>query len=291
MSEPVPPNFLGIGVPKSATTWLAEGLRRHPEIFLSHDKELVYFSSEKKFSLGADWYLSHFAGSSDKKAIGEFSVTYLAGGDKVAQRIKSLLPEIRLIAVLRDPVERAFSHYRWLQQIGRLSYKVSFADALALNPDLIRFGLYHRQLSQYCEHFDVSRLLLLLHDDIRQAPDSVLSDTYRFLGVNDSFRPGTSMTRIGKTIAPRSRLVEDLRIKAHTYLRKRRLTFLISLAKRAGLSNTYRRFNDSGRSVQLGRADYLRASEFFLSDIEALRLDFGVGPESWLAWRELGQCD
>src|SRR5688572_30664430 len=102
------PNFVGIGAPKSATTWLSEVLRKHPDVFVAHGKELVYFSSQKKFSRGEQWYLSHFTGVTTQTAVGEFSVSYLGGGRVTAERIHAFNPDMKLIAVLRDPVARSF---------------------------------------------------------------------------------------------------------------------------------------------------------------------------------------
>ncbi|MCB1959392.1 MAG: hypothetical protein KDE68_02520 [Rhodocyclaceae bacterium] len=149
------PTFLGIGAPKCGTTWLAECLLEYPQVCVPEVKEVVYFSSAKKLERGDAWYLAHFDPAGDAKAVGEFSVTYHAGGADVAARIQALAPEVHVLAVLRDPVERAFSHYRWLCQLGKLDEGTSFAEAMRLRPEIVEDSLYFKVLSSYLKRLRV----------------------------------------------------------------------------------------------------------------------------------------
>jgi len=104
------PTYIGIGAMKSATTWLSECLRYHPEIFISSPKEIHFFSIN--YDKGMNWYLKHFNKSSNYKSKGEFSVSYLSHPE-ASKRIKKNLGEIKLLVSLRNPVERFISHYKY----------------------------------------------------------------------------------------------------------------------------------------------------------------------------------
>lgn len=282
MCEQKIPNFLGIGAPKSATTWLAESLRQHPNVFMPHGKELVYFSSETRFSFGREWYLSNFSEAGKTKAVGEFSVPYLSGGAKVASRIFSLNPDIKLIVILRNPVERAFSHYRWLKQFGKIAPGITFLDAMKQYSVLIDCSLYGAKLEEFLDYFDRSQFFITTYDSIKENPLKVLEDTYSFVGVDQKFIPSVLHKRIGKTISPRSRLLEDLRIQTHKFLRRNRLMYFVSLSKKWGLSSFYRKVNDAKTSLHLDEKEYSKAFAIFRDDLAQLSKKFDIVPKSWL---------
>jgi hypothetical protein len=107
MSEPRLPDFVIIGATKSATTWLSSNLSAHPRVFLP-SPELHYFS--RHYDKGEEWYRSHFADARDGQLIGEKSASYLPDA-QTPHRLHRLLPKARLIAQLRNPIERAYSDY------------------------------------------------------------------------------------------------------------------------------------------------------------------------------------
>src|ERR1043166_6011740 len=101
------PNYIGIGVPKAGTTWLAKCLGDHPEVFMAAVKEVDFFKYPD-FTEKIPLYASHFAGSEGCKAIGEFTVRYFALPG-VPQRVRQLLPNARLLLCLRNPVDQVVS--------------------------------------------------------------------------------------------------------------------------------------------------------------------------------------
>ncbi|MGH2726565.1 MAG: sulfotransferase domain-containing protein, partial [Actinomycetota bacterium] len=104
------PNFLILGAMKAGTTSLAYWLGEHPDVFLAPGKELFFFNVPQRWELGVDWYRSQFAGSEGKIARGEATPGYL-GHPQAAERIAATLPDVRLIALLRHPADRAYSQY------------------------------------------------------------------------------------------------------------------------------------------------------------------------------------
>ncbi len=189
------PDFLIGGAQKSGTTTLHMLLRLHREIFFpARPQELDFFDREENYSRGLDWYRGHFAAAADRhRAVGQTSTHYLYQGEAAA-RIARDLPRAKLIFLLRDPVERAWSHYRHAVKYGL--ERRSFAAALEREPrrlarggDWRRFfsyadrGLYARQLERYLERFARRRVLVLLTEELGRDPGSAVDRCCDFLGI------------------------------------------------------------------------------------------------------------
>src|SRR5687768_12562785 len=112
------PTFVGIGGQKCASTWMSECLRRHPQVLLTTPKELRYFTDQRAY--GIEWFLDHFVTTREGVvAAGEFSSNYLYDPG-CAERILEALGPVRILAVVRDPVDRMLSHVKHLVRDGML---------------------------------------------------------------------------------------------------------------------------------------------------------------------------
>ena len=187
------PNFIGLGAPKSATTWLYHCLREHPEIFVADSKEVMFFDyGDIRGRLAT--YEKHFDQAGDAKAVGEFSTRYLAS-TRAPARVKKLIPDAKLIASLRRPADQIYSHYWHLRRqnfhgLDASSEAPSFEQALEdMEGQLLTPAFYHRNLSNWLEYFDQSQIHIILYDDIESAPGRVIRDLYSFLEVDISFVP------------------------------------------------------------------------------------------------------
>jgi hypothetical protein len=267
------PNFLGIGAVKAGTTWVADQLAAHPDIFMAHGKELHYFSLHHDKE--PDWYLEHFRSAKGQGAVGEYSVTYMDGSPETARRVHAFNPDFRLIVTLRDPVGRAFSQYRWLKQMGhRLP---SFREALALRPDLIRQGCYAANLEPYWALFPAGQFHYIRQADIRGRPQQVRRELYAFLEVDAAFQPQRPERAVGETIQPRSRALEDLRIRLHKAAMRHGAGFAITLYRKLGLSRVYRRVNNDRQAEETLTAEDRQAiAPLFEEDLRQLREHTGI---------------
>ncbi len=206
------PNFLIIGAAKSGTTSLHAYLGQHPQIYMSPLKETNFFAFDgHKPNFGGpdgdvfnrdsvyqiEDYLRLFAGRTDEIAVGEASPRYL-GAEGAAARIRHRIPEARLIAILRDPVDRALSTFAMRKRDG-WEPCATLDQAIADEPRRVeqrwgsgiylRPGFYARLLQPYFEHFGADRIRVSLYDDLLAAPDRLLEDLFEFLGVDRGLRP------------------------------------------------------------------------------------------------------
>lgn len=211
------PTFLLIGAAKSGTTSLYEYLGEHPDVFTSPLKEPNFFAFEGQtvnFQGPGDQrcntlsvthlsvYEQLFEATGNAIACGEASPSYLHYPD-APHRIRRHIPDVRLIAILRNPVERAYSNYLMMRLSGREPY-TDFASALEREAQRVeagwsyfwrykQLGFYHEQLSRYYECFDDDQILILLYDDLVENPRRVVSKAFRFLNVDDRFTPNISV--------------------------------------------------------------------------------------------------
>ena len=174
-------DFIIIGAAKSATTWLQMQLQSDPAVYMP-DPELHYFSREH--ARGNDWYLSQFSEEGLDRLVGEKSNSYLSVPE-AAERLHRALPQVKLIAQLRNPVERAYSDYCMLFRRGEVG-----ADIEAhLDPSLgeeNRFlfgGQYAPQLQPYIDLFGRNRLLILFFEGVLEDPATQMGRVRTYLGL------------------------------------------------------------------------------------------------------------
>ena len=146
------PDFLGIGTQKGGTTYLHRLLQQHSQVFLAHPKEVHYFSLHQ--NRGLDWYADHFAEASIEQHCGEVTPYYLFHS-LAAERIQAAIPSVKLIVLLRDPVERALSQYFHSRRLGleTLELEAAFAaesERLADADETLQRGESHRSPKNLC---------------------------------------------------------------------------------------------------------------------------------------------
>ncbi len=212
MTAPLP-NFLIIGAMKAGTTSLAAWLREHPEVFIPSEKELHFFDNPHRYEAGEEWYRAQFAAGAGKPAIGEATPGYMAHPD-VPDRMAKLLPDVRMIAILRHPAERIYSQFLHLRAIGREKRPLAQVVDEELAGTAPPFGFYLAR-GRYLEQirklhglFPPSALMVMLFEDLASDASGVYGDACRFLGVDDGYRPDN----LGKTYNPRMR-VRSVRLR------------------------------------------------------------------------------
>ncbi|MCU0526338.1 MAG: sulfotransferase domain-containing protein [Elainella sp. Prado103] len=225
------PNFLIIGAAKAGTTSLYHCLKQHPQIYMSPVKEPRFFALEGE-SLHPDDvihrqsitdltdYLKLFQAVSAETAVGEVSPIYLTHAE-AAVRIQHYIPRVKLIAILRNPLERAYSHFTHMRQTG-VEPLSDFMKALreeeyrignfVRKRPYIPAGFYYVQLKRYLEIFDPQQVKVYLYEDWKQQPYQLLENLFQFLDVDVSFMPSLSK-QYNAYGTPKSQLIHQLTTK------------------------------------------------------------------------------
>ncbi len=198
-------DFFIVGAPKAGTTSLYHYLNEHLEIEMSSQKEPDYFSDEALKRQGMYYgksridnlekYHSLFT-NKDVKLRGEASVSYLFYDD-VPQKIKEYNSKAKIIIMLRNPIDRAFSHYLMDYRLGLVSdsfdsiikKKLNHKNANLFFQQYIKISEYSQQVSRYLEVFDKEKMMFIDYEDFKKDVSAVVDKAYLFLGVNNDFQP------------------------------------------------------------------------------------------------------
>jgi len=200
------PDFLVIGAARSGTTSLYHYLKSHPQIYFASKKhpEPHFFLKNEEYEKGISYYSDkYFKNVNNDKKAGEISTSYIYQ-PYVAKRIKKHLPKVKLIAMLRNPIERSFSNYVFTYKNGLDS--LSFEDAILqekkriANPETqfhseiqphayMDRGRYYKQLMEYYKYFSSDRIHIIFFEDFISNTLGELKKAFKFLGVNSTFTP------------------------------------------------------------------------------------------------------
>ena len=203
------PNFLIVGAAKSGTSSLYEYLSQHPDVYLCPVKEPCYFSDGNPRLVRTDLeYEALFNGRTTETAVGEASASYLYDPEAPG-KIKALLDSVKIIIILRNPVNRAYS--QWGQIFYQLGYeRLSFEDALQAEDERIaqgkfgktspfyygfyryfHAGLYYEQVKRYFDTFDREWVQVHIFEEFIKDPIKTCKEVYTFIGVDPDFIPVT----------------------------------------------------------------------------------------------------
>ena len=199
-------DFIGIGAARSGTSWLANVLRAHPDVCLSDPKEVRYFNerlipvgakkgkSNPNFSQSLDWYQSHFVHARTHQIRGEFTPIYIC--DEAAPGvIHESFPDVRLILSLRNPIDRAYSHF-WQHRRWGVHAIPSFEDAVEQSLGYFEMSLYAVQLKRYLDYFSPQQIFVTIFEELVSSPASELERLYGFLGIAPN--PGVDLGKLDR---------------------------------------------------------------------------------------------
>jgi len=282
------PHFIGIGAGKAGTTWVWSMLRQHPDVFLPKEKELHYFNEEgfgppgtpnPRSTRPLEWYLDHFAGARPGQACGEISPTYL-WNDTAPARIHAVNPDVRLFAVLRDPVQRVFSSYLFSIQRGEIP-NVPFERALRDHGYMADRTEYSRFIRRYLEQFSRDQLLVLLHDDLRADGPAALRRLEGHLGVSD-FVPTDVGAEENATARPAFPVLTRTLMRGRMQLRRRGFDRLADVGGVGRLFSVVRRqVKPYDERPTIPPEVAARLYERFLPDIERLESMLDLDLSAW----------
>jgi hypothetical protein len=318
MAAPALPNFFLVGTGKAGTTSLHRYLQQHPQIYMSPVKEPSYFASEirpenltqplqrhlrlqslklaeclkdgKPVSafgwLPSEWdeYLRLFANVKDEQAVGEASAIYL-WSETAARNIHARVPDAKVIMILRDPAERAFSQYLHQVSVGftRSSFRehIEKCERLAdrrisiLYP-FLEIGLYYQQVKRFLDVFPQKQIRIYWYEQDWHEPRRLLSDIFKFLEVDASFQPDLSR----KALERRAPRLTNL----HYCLKQLRLWYPLRSLVPASLIPTLRRLAfRRGADLSMRPEDRSYLINYYREDIRQLGALLGHDLSAWLS--------
>jgi len=223
------PHFIIAGAPKCGTTALWAFLSQHPDICMTSNKEPSFFSDdpgelEKPMSMmgsgdlhpgnyyrGLSWYESLFKHCQKTQVRGEATPRYFMGQNS-ASLIKSIVPQVKLIFLLRHPLEVMFSAY-WQEHKPGLKLP-DFVKMVTTNHPRFQFYCriisYQSNLEKYYKHFSDKQILVLLHADLKQKPLETLQQIFEFIGVDKTFVPNNLEAQFNQRAIPRFRTLQRM---------------------------------------------------------------------------------
>jgi len=287
-------DFIVVGAEKCGTTWLSEMLRQHPQVFIPEQKELHYFNRKfgefpeldnYNFNKPVKWYLNFFNAAKPHQIKGEICPAYL-WDDQAPARIKSFDPNLKLFMLLRNPVERTYSAYRFYVQRGTV--QSGFKNAFYSHKNLlVDRSVYSVQIQRYLDLFSRENIHIFLHDDLRRNAKSFLYQFEQTLDV-DEFYPENVEKSTYVTGEVRYRKLNRILSKTRYLVHKYRLTYLLDLGRKIGLANNLEMFRQKNKlkpqQTQAQKIDEATREfllEYFLPDIVRLEKILGRDLRMW----------
>ena len=218
------PAYIGLGAMKAASGWLNQCLWEHPEVEPAKVKEVHFFDSVASFKKGRQHYRTFFPPHTHK-LFGEITPSYLYEPE-VPERIFNMFPEVKLIACLRNPVDRAWSQYNYgLAMQGRVTVYKNFRQAIEKDYSLINNGRYAEQLKRYLSFFKKEQIKVFIYEDLTSNPVETVQDLYKFIGLRDATYVPTAATKRfnqtgGRVVKIKNKFVWQHLLKARTVLHR-----------------------------------------------------------------------
>lgn len=245
-------DFVGIGAPKAGTTQIAELLAAHPDLCLSEPKEIHYFNERmayihppgnKNHEKDLTWYAKHFEHCRTNSLKGEFSTGYMYDV-AAAENIKRLYPNIKIIACLRHPAERAYSQYVMFRYYFQKENR-EFDKLIYEQDEFVEKSLYYKQLKRYFDIFPKEQILVLTLGEIKKSQKETIQKVYNFLGVDADFIPPNLGKKANAAKASKFTFISTLMGWFAALMVTLRLSKVLHFLKEKGLKRLVMRLNSS----------------------------------------------
>jgi len=289
------PNFFIVGAQKAATTSLHNYLIGHPDIYLPEKKETKFFIRDRLYRLGINYYHDeYFSDWESQRAVGEVDPDYMyykCALDNIETHLD--LKNIKFIFILRNPVDRAFSHYLMTYRRGLES--LSFENAIEQEASRIANdgfdekahysyvsrGFYLRQIEYFLSRVDRSQMLFLLTEDLKKDPESCLRSIYQFLDVSKDYVPENIGGNYHGAKVPVNAKFQQ-RIAGGSTIEKRLLRLVLPKYLRERLRDKLLIINQkTGKGHVLNEDTRKKLVETYTSENNRLEVFLGRSLQSW----------
>jgi hypothetical protein len=262
-------DFIGVGAQKAGTSWIYACLYDHPELCLPF-KEIHFFSRERYVTKGLDWYRNRFDTCKPGQLRGEYSTSYMYTPE-AAVRIKKDFPNVKIIMSLRNPVDRAYSHYINSIKAGEIEEHISFEEFCNDRADALGQGMYYEQVKRYVDLFPREQLHICFYEDIEKDPLIFIQSIYRFLGVDDTFVPTMLDRKVNIARSPRFVWFDTCMMGTAKLLRTLRFQPLVWAIKKGNIPDKLRALNTKKEKKEgLSKEKRAELEAYFHTDVEKL---------------------
>jgi len=269
------PNFIAVGVGRSGTTWLHEMLAGH--VGLPYGvKETDFFL--RNYGNGIDWYKSFFRHCAPGQPIVEICPTYFSSAE-ARQRMKLHIPDCRIICTFREPVERAYSHYKLMRH--NVWTRASFEEVVGHSQEIAEMNQYALNLKGWQQTFGRDNVLICLYDDLEHDPQGYLDAVCNFIGIpRFPLAPSVASVRPSSfPTAPRNRRLAQNARHMRDWLRSRRAYRLDRMLEQMGVWDFC--FNGGETFPALDPELEKRLKQRFRPEVEALEQLIGRDLSAW----------
>jgi Sulfotransferase domain len=274
------PNFVGIGGERCGSTWLHSLLQQHPKIYVpALRKELDFFNLN--YEKGLAWYESFFPKDAEVgayQAIGEISPRYL-NFPECAEKLATVQSIKKLFVILRNPIDRAYSHYGHTMRLR--GYSKSFEEFLVDYPKATTHGFYADHLSAFLKYYDREQLCCLIFEEAVADVVTAKQQIARFLEVELNEFPVTSgLEKVNETYVPKLPLLNQAAARVRSYLRKSNADWMINATKAIGFQKVLKMGASEGLPP-MRQETRLRLLETYAQDTESLEQLLGLKLDGW----------
>jgi len=293
-NTPINLDFLVVGAEKSGTTWLADMLKQHPQIYIPEQKELHYFNRKfvefpeldnYNYDKPISWYWKFFGEANPDQLIGEICPSYLWDTHAPA-RIFAISPDVKIRILLRNPIERTYSAYRFYVQRGTVNN--DFRQAIKSHQYLLVYrSVYYEQVKRYIDIFPRNNIQFYLYDELQQNAETFLRKFEVGLGI-DEFLPPNINERSYVTGQVRYRKLNVFLSQLRYFVHWCRLTGILDLGRKIGIAfhlekirqeNKAREQPTKALSLDDGMRSQLRV--YFKDDIDSLESLIEIDLSAW----------
>lgn len=274
------PSFIGVGAERCGSTWLHLLLARHPKIYVPvQRKELDFFNVN--FAKGLDWYESFFPNDREAMqyaAIGEISPRYL-NFPECAGQIASMPSVHKLIAILRNPIDRAYSHYG--HAIRLRGYSGTFEQFIIDYPESVTHGFYANHLESFLRYYDRQQLCCLIFEEATTDIAKTKQTIADFLGVSSADFPDVAgCKKVNETYIPKLKKLNSIATELRRYLIKHDLDWVINFAKKMGAQQIVKT-GGTYSLLPMSQETRMRLQDSFTPDIVHLEKLLGINLDIW----------
>jgi len=261
-----------VGAGKAGTTWLQACFDEHPDLYVNPKKELNYFSLDYQKDVT---YYDYFKKAEPNQKLADVSPTYISEKEGPA-RIHQYNPEAKIIIKLRNPVDRAFSHYVMLRRSNHVSENMLEEitnNETHLSKSMLEGGMYYTQVTNFQQYFKPENILILFYEDLKKDPVVYWERILKFIDVDTEFKPSLLTKKYHKTKnLPKNQSVYNTLVKTYksVYNKFPGLAPGLDWFRRSGAVNIVHSLNDSGEKPKINQEVKAALIDFYRGEIEQL---------------------